>query len=222
MHISIEVPEIAEYSQGFSQFWLKSLFIQSVSTNYQINALSSTYIRLVEASLVKYQLGTDKLREFWGTHISLNLGAAHRAISHYESCLSDMYRAVNCYRRLRRHRSQDGLAVMLNKEKPAFATDAVTDRFRLMRNEIHHLEALVVKGEIQEGQPFALMPDGPERPHPTEPNQTVKSIDRLIIGQQEVTFAELAEWLREMGRSAEKIATFDPNSNLSPEATAIT
>ena len=213
MYISIEVPEIAEYPQGFPQYWLNVLFIQTVSSNYQINALASTYVRLVEAALVEYRLGTEKLREFWGTHTSVNLGAAHRAVSHFESCLSDMYRATNCYRRLSRHRNQDPLSVSLNEEKPKFATDAVADRFRLMRHEIHHLEELVIDGRLQEGQPFALKPDGPEMPHPTEESQTIKSVDRLVIGEREITFAELAELLREMGRFAERIAAYGPNSS---------
>lgn len=54
------------------------------------------------------------------------------------------------------------------------------------------------------------MPDGPETPHPTEPNQTVKSIDRLLITGRELTFSELATWLTEMARCAAKIAQFEP------------
>src|SRR5947209_379277 len=104
MYVTIEVPEIQEYPQGFPQFWLKSIFIRSVSSNYQVHALASTYVRLVESALVEYKLGAEKVHEFWETHTSINLGAAHRAASHFESCLSDMYRATNCFRRLRRHR----------------------------------------------------------------------------------------------------------------------
>ena len=100
-----------------------------------------------------------------------NLGAMHRSMSHFESCLSNMYRAINCYRKLRRHRDQDPLSLTLNIDKPSVVTDAIADRFRLMRHEIHHLEELVMDGRLQEGQPFALEPDGPETPHPTEANQ---------------------------------------------------
>lgn len=170
-------------------------------------------MRLVEAALTEYSLGAVKLREFWNTHSSLNLGAMHRSMPHFESCLSNMYRATNCYRKLRRNRDQDPLSVSLNTDKPGFATDAITDRFRLMRNEIHHLEELVMDGRLQEGQPFALKPDGPETPHPTEANQTIKTIDRLVIGAREVHFAELAVWLKEMARVAVKIAEFGPSSS---------
>lgn len=215
MYVTIEVPEIREFPRGFPKFWLKSLFIRTVSSNYQVNALASTYVRLVEAALVEYRLGAENMREFWDPRRgdSLNLGAGFRATSHFENCLSDMYRAANCFRRLRRHRDRDPLSVALNDEKPSFATDAVADRFVQMRHEIHHLEELVMDGRVQEGQPFALKPDGPETPHATEANQTNKSIDRLVIGDRELRFRELATWLRDMGCVAQKIAEFGPSSS---------
>jgi hypothetical protein len=209
MYVSIEAPEINEYPNGFSQYWLKVLFIGSVSFNFQINALATTYVRLVEAALVEYHLGQSKLKEFWGTHTSLNLAAMHRAVSHFESCLSDMHRAINCFTRLRRHKDlPEGLRLALNEEKPRFVADQISDQLRDIRNEIHHLEELVMDGRLQEGQAIALKPDGPETPHPTESNQTVKTIDRLVIAQRELQFSSIATWLTEMGRFADKIAAY--------------
>lgn len=57
------------------------------------------------------------------------------------------------------------------------------------------------------------MPNGPEVPHPKEENQTIKTIDRLVIGSNEVRFREIAEWLSEMASYAQKIADFLPNSS---------
>lgn len=216
--MQIEAPEIAEHAQGFPQFWLKTIFIQSVSTRYQINALASTYVRLVEAAIADYNQGAARLREFWNTHESFNLGAMHRSMHHFESCLSCMYRATNCYRKLRRHREQDPLSLALNIHRPAFATDAIADRFRLMRHEIHHLEELVMDGRLQAGQSFALRPDGPETPHPTEANQTIKKIDRLVIGGRAIFFSELATWLQEMASVAQAIAQFGPSSSITSES----
>lgn len=215
MYIEFDLPEIQEYASGFPQYWLKSLFIQSPSERYQINALTSTYVRLVEAALVEYQSGAARLREFWSTHSSLNLGAMHRSMSHFETCISNMYRATNCFRRLRRDRQQDPLSRELNIEKASFASDSVADRFRTIRNEIHHLEEMVMEGHIADGQPFALKPDGPEIPHPTEPNQTIKTIDRLVIGAREMRFSELTTLLKEMASVAVRIAEFLPNSSSS-------
>ncbi|MEY4316687.1 MAG: hypothetical protein RI902_495 [Pseudomonadota bacterium] len=210
MYVEIEAPEIQEYGQGFPRFWLKSIFIASVSTQYQVNALASTYVRLVESAIVEYNLGVSRLQEFWSTHTSLNLGAMHRSGSHFETCLSNMYRATNCFRKLRR--SRDALAIALNTDRPAFASDAVAGRFKDMRNDIHHMEELVLDGRIKEGDSFALRPDGPETPHPSETGQTIKRIDRLVIGVREIQFSELSTWLKEMAGVAEKIAAYGPDS----------
>ncbi len=210
MYVEIEAPEIQEYEQGFPRFWLKSIFIASVSTQYQVNALASTYVRLVESAIVEYNLGVSRLQEFWSTHTSLNLGAMHRSGSHFETCLSNMYRATNCFRKLRR--SRDALAIALNTDRPAFASDAVAGRFKDMRNDIHHMEELVLDGRIKEGDSFALRPDGPETPHPSETGQTIKRIDRLVIGVREIQFSELSTWLKEMAGVAEKIAAYGPDS----------
>ena len=96
MYIHIDVPNIDEHPKGFPQYWLKRVFINSISTNYQVNALATTYVRLVEAALTEYRLGQVVPKEFWNTHTSLNLGAMHRSISHFENCLFDMNRTINC------------------------------------------------------------------------------------------------------------------------------
>lgn len=208
MYVSIEVPEITEYPMGFPQYWLHMIVGSSVSSNVQISALATIYVRLIEAALVEYRLGQSHLKEFWNTHTSFDLGAINRAISHFESCLSDMHRAINSFIRLRRHKKlPEELRRALNEMKPRFVADQISDQLRLLRNDIHHFEELIMDGRYQKGQPAVLTPDGPENPHPSEPNQTVKSIDRLVIGNRELQFSDLAVWLTEMARFAEKIAS---------------
>lgn len=210
MYVILSAPEITDFPNGFISFWAKSIFVGSISSNYQINALASTYIRLVEAALIEYQLGTIKLQEFWDDNKSINMSAVNRSISHYESCISNMHRATNCYLRLRKHRNPDALCMTLKIEKPSFTTDAVSNQIRIFRNEIHHLEQMVIDGRFVEGDPIALKPDGPVTPHPTEFDQSIKTIDRLVIGQRELLFSNLTIWLKEMGYCAQKISNFNP------------
>jgi len=209
MYVEFDVQDISEYPNGFPGYWLKILFINPISDNYHISSLTTTFIRLVEAAIVEYRLGAQKLKEYWNTHSSINLGAMNRSVSHFESCLSDMHRATNCFMRLRRNiELPEGLRKVLSEQRPRFVADYVSDQLRTFRNEIHHTEAHLMDGRIQQGQPIAVKPDGPEVPHPTEENQTVKTIDRLVIGQLELKFSDIAFWLREMGRFAEKISTY--------------
>ena len=142
MHIEFNVPDLQSFEKTLLPYWTKTIFIGSISKEYQINALAGTYMRLVEAAIAEYNLAHVKLKEYWDTRRSINLSAMHRSISHFESCLSNMYRAANSFRTLRRHPSRDPLCVHINTERPAFATNAIGDRFRQMRNEIHHLSLI--------------------------------------------------------------------------------
>lgn len=211
MYVQFDLPEIPQ--QRVSSYWLKLVFIGSASSRYQINALTSTYVRLVESCLFEYQAGSTRLMEFWSTHTSINLGAMHNSISHFESCLTNAYRAINCYRRLRKGGKNEPISIHLNADRPSFVSDAVANRFREIRNRIHHLDTAVLKREITEGQSFMLNPSGPEMPHPTEANQTIKTIDRLAIGDLEVRFSELADLLVEMQKFAVCIADFLPDNS---------
>lgn len=209
MHVEIDLPEVPS-PDALANYWLDYFFTGTPSQNYQINALASTFMRLVEAAIVEYRMASAALRDVWTNQTSLGLGAMHRSISHFESCLSDMHRATNAYRRLRRHKAIDALSLFLAAEKPGFATDSVARQLRLIRDGIHHLEEMIVEGRIAEGEPIALKPDGPEVPHPTEPGQTVKTFDRLVIGDRQVSFQNIAAWLGEMSATATKISQFKP------------
>ncbi len=220
MYIEFDVQDINEYQNGFPGYWLQKILRNPVSKTHQISSLITTYIRLVEAALVEYRLGAQKLKEFFNTHSAINFGAMNRSVSHYESCLSDMHRATKCFTRLRRNRDlPDGLRRVLNEQRPRFVADHVSDQLRSFRNEIHHTEEHLMDGKIPQGQPIAVKPDGPEVPHPTEANQTVKTIDRLVIGQLELKFSDLAVWLGEMGRFVEKISTYQGRQTTETEST---
>jgi hypothetical protein len=213
MYMSIEIPEFDKYPKCFPDFWFKAIFVGTISKNFQVNALASTYVRLVEASIIEYRLGTSKLKEFWDTHDSFNLSAMHRSIAHFESCLSDVQRATNCYKRLRRNKDQEPLSLALNKDRAVFAADAASNQIRHMRNEIHHLDESLIEGRLLEGQWIALRPDGPERPHPTEAQQTIKSTDCLALAGHELLFSDLTNWLKEMAHVVDNIAKFDAKTS---------
>jgi hypothetical protein len=214
MYVKFDIPEINAYHKGFPSYWLKVMMVGTVSTSYQVNALASTYVRLVEASLVEYRLAYPTLMGFWDAHDGLKLSAMHRAISHFETCLTNMHRAIVCFVRLRRHADlPENLKLTLNQDKPRFVANTISDQLRDIRNAVHHLEERVMKGDIREGECFVLSPDGEETAHEYEPGQTNKLFDRLIIGSLSVKFSDLAAWLTELAYYAEKLSEFEPCRN---------
>ena len=210
MLVEFNLPELPEPSAELSSYWLRYFFVGSPSQDRDVNALASTYMRLVEAAIIEYRLASAALRQVWSDHSSVQLRAMHRSISHFESCITDMHRAIATYRRLRNHRTRDPLSVHLAQAKPAFNSDKVATQLRNARDSVHHLEDKLKDGEVADGSPIALAPSGPEVPHPSEAGQTIKTFDRLTIGGHELTFADLAAWLTEMEGVAIRIAQFDP------------
>lgn len=210
MIVNFALPEVSVPASAISEYWLRYFFVGSPSQSFQVNALASTYMRLVEASITEYQLGSKALREVWENHTSLGLSAMHRSIAHFENCISGMHRAIAAYRRLRSHPTRDPVSVYLADVKPTFIANKIAFQVRNMRDAVHHMEEKLIKGEVEEGQPIALKPDGTEAPHPTEAGQIIKTIDHLVIGPYVLRFIEIAEWLTEMSTVAAKVAQFDP------------
>lgn len=211
MYVHFDLPAAPSLPVAFGNYWAQSLFIRSASARFEINALASTYVRLVSAAVVEYDEGSKRLRDFWSTHHAINLGAIHRSTSHFESCIFNMNRAINCYRRLRGDKLHDPVAIALRQERVSFSQDEAADQIREMRNEIHHLEDSLLSGKITEGQNTALRADGPETPHPSEKNQTIKTIDHLVIGSHEISFRDLVQWLTEMTGVVGRIVSVSSN-----------
>jgi hypothetical protein len=208
LYVTLEIPEVPESPLAVVSHAARIYFYGAHSRHRDVNALSNTYVRLVDAASTEYQLGAKALDQFWRNHESMELRAMNRSVSHFESCISDVHRAIRTYRALRNHKSRDSLSVLLGTKKPLFATDAVASQIRALRDAIHHLDEKLYKGEIAEGESFSVRPDGPEVSHPAEPNQTIKTIDRLVFGKSQVLFRDLSQWLREMHEVAVMIAEY--------------
>jgi hypothetical protein len=95
--------------------------------------------------------------------------------------------------------------------KPQFTTKSIANRIRGIRDAIQHMDEQVLKEAIPQSTPFSLVATGPETPvlDSDQPNQTLKVIDRLIIGSDEILFSELVTWLHEMGECAEVVSKYE-------------
>jgi hypothetical protein len=202
MYVKLELPDVKVSYTAFGNFWLNSMFVGGVSSDQQIQVLASTFVRLVESAIREYNLGVARTKEYWGTHDKIALGAMQQATSHFESCVSDMHRAVKCYRRLRRH-PKLGALISINDKRPGFVSASIHDQLRNARNEIHHMEDLIMSGDVPLDKSVAIRADGPEVPHPSEQNQTIKTIDRLTVGNCELKTADIRDWLLEMAEFCE-------------------
>jgi hypothetical protein len=222
MEVDFNLPTVVVPAEAMSNYWGRYMFVGTPSEIAQVNALASTFMRLTASAIDEYGLGVKALRAVWADHTSLGLYEMHKSIAHFEHCVSDMHRAIRAYRALRK--AQDPLALYLAEDeptrKPAFVSDGVATPVRNVRDAIHHLEQKLFNGEITDGQHVVVGPTGPERPHPTQAGQILKTFDRLAIGPHELTFSDIAACLSEMGQVAARIAQFDRPGLSSDDATS--
>ena len=50
MYVEFDAPDLREYEKTLLSYWAKTIFIGPISNEYQVNALASTYVRLVDAA----------------------------------------------------------------------------------------------------------------------------------------------------------------------------
>jgi len=213
MIVTIAIPELTLYPDGFPSHWLHIIsvgFLGNRLDAYKIHAIITTYVRLVEGAYVHYKNARQHVQAFWNTHDSIAIGSSNLSATYFEDCINSMHRAVLCMKRIRSYPEVPAGLKNLFPKKPQFTTDAVANRIRGIRDAIQHMDELVLKETIPENTPFMLIANGPETPvlDSDQLNQTLKVIDRLTIGSDEVLFAELVTWLHEMGECAEVISKY--------------
>lgn len=206
MIAKVEIPEISKYPDGFPSHWLNLIFSGNRPDEYKIHAIVTTYVRLIEGAFVHYRQARLHVLEFWNELHSLPIGRLNLSSTYFENCIDLMHRAVLCMRGIRCNPEVPTVLRAAFPTEPNFATEAIADRLRKLRNSVQHMDEKVAGGQIEKGAPFMLLATGEESPMPDQPDQTLKVIDRLIIGDRHILFSELATWLIEMGDCAELIS----------------
>jgi hypothetical protein len=207
MKVEIAMPEMGPLEDQFRHFWIRHIFVGSVSDNYAVTGMAANYVRLVEASIVEYRLAREQLTRFWSTHDGIAWGAMNRAISHFEACLNDMQRAIRAFNQMRSHSAcPPALRQQIALRRPLFGTDTVSGQIRKLRDAVQHTEERLRNGKLQAGDHYMLSATGPETPMLDEPGQTLKVIDRIELQCHALMFKDIALWLDEMAQFAAVIA----------------
>jgi hypothetical protein len=210
MIVEIAIPELTLYPDGFPSRWLGIIVLGNRRDEYKIHAIITTYIRLVEGAYVHYKNARQRAQAFWNNHASVDMFSHNLSATYFEDCINSMHRAILCMKRIHSYPEVPADLKNLFPKEPQFTAGAVADRIREIRNAIQHMDERVLKETIPENTPFMLMATGPDTPvlDSDQPNQTLKVIDRLTIGSDEVLFVDLVTWLHEMGECAEVISKY--------------
>jgi hypothetical protein len=153
-------------------------------------------IRLVDKTLLEY----EQAREYLQRYVDSNNKTSQfmRCVGHMENCVDSLHR---CFLHM------EGLRVSLHKEReresdplPHIGREEVPkkssrDRVMRIRHAIQHMDERISKGRAgADIAPIGL---------------NVKS-DSIELDHEEIYFAELASWIRQVYKVAERLITYDP------------
>jgi len=166
MIVKIVQPPAPDLGPAITNYWAKSVFGAPVATNHASVSMVSTFMRLVESCVGEYTLAEGALQKFWQTHSHFDVASIHRAVSHFETCVSNMVRAIKCFNKLRRDKDViREVRQNLSQQVLTFNKGATIKKLGDVRNLIHHFDTAAAD-ELARGQSIALMATGSEVPVP--------------------------------------------------------
>ena len=207
MIVYTQIPALPDKSDKFKNFWLDTHFGTKPSANDVDNAWAFMFVRRVDAAMTEYSLGAEQVDACWNNHAGMGILENNRAVCHFETCINNTHAARSCFERLRGSNTVPAKPhAALAALSPTFLLYTQTnDPLRLVRNGIQHGDEWVLEGKIDMTQNHTLRADGIEQPHPGDVGQTIKNIDRLLLGNHTILFADLAMWLIEMADAVDVI-----------------
>lgn len=155
--------------------------------------LAIGFVRLLDHALIEYELARTRLEEAQATR---HLSARLRTQAHLETCIWAMHRALSFLERLHTcgFYLGDGTPLVPRSRGLEVIRRDARDRIRNLRDAVEHVEKDVISGQTDPRGPITLKLE-----------QTGVS-----LGGAEVTFVELARWLRQMYEVAERLNTCGP------------
>ena len=152
--------------------------------------LVMSYLRLLDKLVDEYHRTRNTLTEFVTTPGDV-MSPLIFATNHCESLLTTMVRVIKVGNRIRKDRNGPPIA----KKIPVLTDAAVWTRVNDMRCAIEHIDDEIA------GNGNTWNPD--------EPSLVILKKDRLFLIGQEITYAELAEWVRQLHAVGTDLSTYE-------------
>jgi hypothetical protein len=195
MRVEINIPELDDSSIRPGRI-LERMFRGAGPASYQDNAVSENLVRLTRHAAVEYNLGREGTLTYWepgGT--TLDMGAIYRATTHFETCVTNVHRAIRFLKVISQNEqilpnARGNLPVGLR-----IYGEVLQTKISRFRNAVQHQEERLLKGKIAEGEIFMTLPTGDEV---TVKHRSVLTIDRLELGKEQLKFSDLAQCITDL------------------------
>lgn len=165
------------------------------SRDHIAQTLLTNCIRLLDAAVNDYCLGAYALNQFHARdprHFAL--GHILRATTHFESCIWHFERFIKHAKALRSLKSAEADLKLIIPSGLSFLRQDAEAQITKLRHTLAHLEGAAQRGELPSGKLIALMP----------------IVDGLSIGDQTISWSDLARWLTDAHDCVNRLASFKP------------
>jgi hypothetical protein len=192
MALEFDIPELPAYRPVAGRFLLFRVFGAGGPKAPLIYGLVMNLVRLTDLAVREYSEGRRTILEFASSSEELRIGSAIRSSAHFEVSIDALKRVINFIKAIRSHKDAPQSLKDLFPRNLKLLTGDAESKITDLRDAIQHLEGQVQRGNIAEGQSFAL--------------QAMN--DRLELGGFCVTYVELAGWLNEAYDLAESVVNY--------------
>jgi hypothetical protein len=183
-----EMPELS----GLNRKLILNLAVRRFIGKYNLAdpktySLVMSYVRLVDKLIDEYDRTRNTLVEFVTTPGNV-MSPLVFATNHCESFLTTMVRVIKLGQRIRKDQNGPPIA----KRNPVF-TGEVFRRVNNMRCAIEHIDSQIAKNTWNPDAPYMLL---------------LKN-DRLTLLGEEITYADLADWCRQIHAVGSDVSTHE-------------
>lgn len=176
----------------------RRVFMQGGPKERLAFGLAMNLLRMTDLAIREYTLGREAILNYANdSHKELQLGSAIRSSAHFEICIDALKRNINLIKAIK---SNPNVPLSLKDNFPRgtkLLSGDAERKISTMRHAIQHLDERIMRGEIKEGESFALQPM----------NKT------LELGKFSIQYVELNEWLQEAYILAEKVASYQEDQD---------
>lgn len=195
MKFEYKIPDISDLGKKSALYLLNRFFRGSGPKDHVSYALTVNFVRKLDLAIHAYNEARKAIIEFPKDRQTLQLSLFIKASGCFEQCVDLVRRSVLFLKAIK---SNKDVPIELKKKIPkglSVLSGSAEKKCTEMRHAIQHLEEKIQKGEIIQGQSHSLFPKE----------------SSIELGDNEITYVELAEWLRELNSVSELFATYFEN-----------
>jgi hypothetical protein len=181
MQLVFNIPDLSHLLSRSTSFAMQRFFTSGGPQGREAYALVMNFVRLVDLAVSEYESGRLAILQFANSNGDFRLSSAIRSSAHFEVSIDALKRAINHLKAIRGNATVSQALKDFLPRGIRLISGEVEGKVTDIRDAIQHLEERIQKGEIIEGQSFALQP----------------TCDDLQLGSRNLRYIELAEWLTE-------------------------